>query len=125
MSGQRRLTLSNRQGRRTLDLRLLRRIVRMLLDDLLRVRQFDLGIYFVGAEEIPRLIQPFLQHKGPTDVIAFHYAQPAEGEERRAPVLRGGAKKAQRQKLPSSRGPASPPRQPELLYRSEEHTSEL
>jgi len=56
------------------DLRLLRRIVKALLQDLLRQENFDLGIYLVAAPKMTELNETFLRHKGPTDVIAFDYA---------------------------------------------------
>jgi probable rRNA maturation factor len=59
------------------DLRRLRRVAATLLQNLLEVEQYDLGIYLVGATEMTRLNETFLRHKGPTDVIAFNYAEEA------------------------------------------------
>ncbi|HWH68363.1 MAG TPA: rRNA maturation RNase YbeY [Candidatus Sulfotelmatobacter sp.] len=78
MSGT--LTLRNRQRTRALDLRLLRRIIRALLQDLLGREHFDLGFYFVGAPEMTRVNETFLQHAGSTDVITFDYNDPAQPE---------------------------------------------
>ena len=71
------LTLRNRQHTRRVDLRRLRRLAATLLQNLLEVEQFDLGIYLVGATEITRLNETFLRHKGSTDVITFNYAEEA------------------------------------------------
>ena len=76
------LTLRNRQHTRAVDLRRLRRVAATVLQNLLAVEQFDLGIYLVSATEITRLNETFLRHKGSTDVITFNYAEsggPASG----------------------------------------------
>jgi probable rRNA maturation factor len=57
------------------DLRLLRRIVRALLQETWQDGSFDLAIYVVAAAEITRLNESFLRHKGSTDVITFDYAE--------------------------------------------------
>ncbi len=69
------LTLRNRQRLRHVDLRLLRRIVRALLQETWPDGSFDLAIYVVAAPEITRLNETFLHHKGSTDVITFDYAE--------------------------------------------------
>ena len=74
---RRTLTLRNRQHTRPVDLRRLRRVAATLLQNLLAVKQFDLGVYLVSAAEITRLNETFLQHKGSTDVITFNYAETA------------------------------------------------
>src|SRR6266403_233020 len=74
------LTLANRHPTRAVDLRLLRQIVKALLQDLLLKTDFDLGIYLVAAPEMTRLNEGFLQHQGSTDVITFDYAAPAQKE---------------------------------------------
>lgn len=61
------------------DLRLLRRIVRHLLQSELQLPAWDLGVYLVGDEEIQRLNERYLQHAGPTDVLAFDYGPPPRG----------------------------------------------
>jgi probable rRNA maturation factor len=71
------LTLRNRQHTRAADLRRLRRLTATLLQNLLEVEQFDLGIYLMGTTEITRLNETFLRHKGSTDVITFNYAEKA------------------------------------------------
>ena len=69
------LALRNHQRRRCVDLRLLRRIVRTLLDDLLTVEQYNLGIFLAATPEMTRLNEKFLRHAGSTDVITFDYAE--------------------------------------------------
>ncbi len=67
------LTISNRQRTRPINVRQLRQIIRVLLEDLLRLDQVELGISFVGAAEMTRVNETFLQHPGSTDVITFDY----------------------------------------------------
>jgi probable rRNA maturation factor len=70
-----RLTLRNQVRAQPIDLRLLRRILQKLLRDLLGVREWELGIYILGAQEMTRLNETFLRHQGVTDVITFNYAE--------------------------------------------------
>jgi probable rRNA maturation factor len=67
------LVLRNRQRQQRLDMRLLRRIVQALLGRVCPTDSFDLAIYIVTQAQITHLNETFLRHKGPTDVIAFHY----------------------------------------------------
>ncbi|HEY5910506.1 MAG TPA: rRNA maturation RNase YbeY [Verrucomicrobiae bacterium] len=62
-----------------LDLRLLRRMIRVLLQDHLGRREFHLAIHFVGNVQITRLNEAYLRHRGVTDVIAFDYSKGASG----------------------------------------------
>jgi probable rRNA maturation factor len=55
-----------------------RKALTALLCDLLALPGFDLGVYIVGAKEMTRLNETFLQHQGSTDVITFDYAEPGE-----------------------------------------------
>jgi len=57
----------------------LRRIVRFLLHDLLCVKGYELGIYVLGGEEMTRLNEKFLRHRGVTDVITFTYVERPDG----------------------------------------------
>lgn len=66
------LCLRNRQRACAVDLRLLRRVVRALLDAL-EVSDFELAIHLVGLEEIVHLNETYLHHAGPTDVISFDH----------------------------------------------------
>src|ERR1043165_8877902 len=72
MSGE--LCLRNRQRLRRIDLPLLRRMIRHLLLDLLRVEDCNLGVNLVAAPEMSGLNAAFLHHSGSTDVITFNYA---------------------------------------------------
>jgi rRNA maturation RNase YbeY len=69
------LTLRNRHRSRRVNLRLLRRIAQALLRETQPDGSFDLGVYLVAAPEMTRLNENYLQHKGPTDVITFDYAE--------------------------------------------------
>jgi probable rRNA maturation factor len=69
------LLVRNHQRANPVNLPLLRRMLRFLLEDLLDRRHFDLGIHLVGSAEITRLNESFLGHRGVTDVIAFDYSQ--------------------------------------------------
>ncbi len=69
--------MRNRQRLRHVDLRLLRQIVRALLQETWREGSFDLAFYFVAAPEMTRLNETFLQHGGSTDVITFDYTERA------------------------------------------------
>jgi len=61
-----------------LDLRLLRRVIRTLLLEVLNQPRFGLEIQIVGAKEMTRLNETYLRHRGITDVIAFDYADPGQ-----------------------------------------------
>jgi rRNA maturation RNase YbeY len=73
------LVLRNRQRVRALDLRPLRRIARALLEDILGLRSYELGVHCVAAPEMIRLNQAFLEHAGSTDVITFDHADASNG----------------------------------------------
>jgi probable rRNA maturation factor len=68
-------TLDDRQRVRPVRLRLLRRLVKALLEDLLQAKDFDLGISLVATGEMTSLNETFLQHEGSTDVITFDYSE--------------------------------------------------
>ncbi len=69
------LFIKNRQRTTSVNTRLLKTIADAVLNDLLRVGNFDLVIYLVRAPEMATLNKKFLQHKGSTDVITFDYAE--------------------------------------------------
>lgn len=85
------LQLRNRQRDRRLSLPFLRRILRHVLTDQLRVPAAELGFHFVGAEEMARVNWQFLQHEGSTDVITFDYSEPSAGGGVRTECLSGEA----------------------------------
>ena len=74
------LCLRNRQQTRRVDLRLLRRILRHLLNHDLHVQEAELSLHLVPAAEIARLNEQFLRHRGSTDVITFNYAEPNQSK---------------------------------------------
>ncbi len=53
-------------------------MVETLLEELIHQEDYDLGVYLVDASEITRLNESYLRHQGPTDVIAFDYADPGK-----------------------------------------------
>lgn len=73
------LLVRNRQQTRAVNMRLLRKIARTLVADLLQLGSFELAIYVVGAREMTRLNEMYLKHRGSTDVLAFDYG---DGEKR-------------------------------------------
>lgn len=81
------LTIRNRQKTRAVDARLLRRITRALLGELLQRSEADLGVFIVAAPEMTRLNETFLRHAGPTDVITFDYSETPTGSS--PPALHG------------------------------------
>jgi probable rRNA maturation factor len=69
------LQVRNRQRDRTIDPRMLRRIAAALLENLLGISDYELGIHLVSARTSAQLNQQFLQHEGPTDVITFDFRE--------------------------------------------------
>jgi probable rRNA maturation factor len=74
------LRFFNRQKTRTISVPVLRRVTIRLLEQVAPDR-YELGIHIVGATEMARINEQFLQHEGSTDVITFDYR---EGEKSRA-----------------------------------------
>ncbi len=68
------LGLLNRQRTRKLDARQLRRCTRALLREV-GVTDAELGVTFVGDQEMTRINESFLQHEGSTDVITFDHSE--------------------------------------------------
>jgi probable rRNA maturation factor len=69
MSGD--LALFNRQRTRAINLRLLRRVIRKILDE----GNYDLAVHIVNAEMMARLNRIHLRHAGSTDVITLDYRE--------------------------------------------------
>ena len=70
MSGD--LCLRNRQRARNIDARLLRAMIRHLLEKSVGADHYDLAAHLVGSMEMTRsLNEARLRHAGPTDVISF------------------------------------------------------
>lgn len=86
------ITISNRQRIKTVNRRMLKQITAALLAGL-KVTNADLGIYLIAAPEMTRLNETFLKHRGPTDVIAFDYANPGGQCFVTAPKIRASAKR--------------------------------
>ena len=81
------LSLRNRQRTRPIDLSLLRRITRTLLSELLRLKDYQLGLHLVAASEMTHLNRQFLDRAGSTDVITFDYGE--ETKPASSPTLHG------------------------------------
>jgi probable rRNA maturation factor len=72
------LQIRNRQRRWRIDTRKLKSLLIELLAGELGVTTFEIGIHLVGAAEMARVNETFLQHEGSTDVITFsHRASPS------------------------------------------------
>jgi probable rRNA maturation factor len=69
------LTIRNRQRERTVNVRLLRQIVRALLETHLQLEVVELGVTLVDTEEMAQVNWQFLQHEGSTDVITFDHTE--------------------------------------------------
>ena len=83
------LLLRSRQRARPVNLPLLRRIARVLLEEWLALERYELGVRLVGSAEMIRLNRQFLNHEGSTDVITFDYLSPASRSPRRAARIEG------------------------------------
>lgn len=71
------LSVRNRHCGVSVNCGQLGRWTRTLLRDLLRKEIFDLAVCLVDSQEITRLNERFLQHRGSTDVITFDYCDAA------------------------------------------------
>lgn len=71
------LSFNNRQRTRTVDIPLLRRIARHVLEMELSVENYELGIHLVDADEMASVNEEFLGHEGSTDVITFDHNEQA------------------------------------------------
>lgn len=68
------LCLRNRQRKCPIDLRLLRRILRFVLEHSFNTSNYELCFHFVPAPEMAGVNEKFLDHSGPTDVITFDHS---------------------------------------------------
>ena len=68
------LSVRNRQRVRRVNTPLLRRITLHVLEEQLRVSDFELAIHLVAAPEMALVNKAFLQHEGSTDVITFDHS---------------------------------------------------
>ena len=69
------LTIGNRQRDCRIDGVFLKKLVRVHLQDQLRLNHYDLGIHLVSARRMGEANEMHLQHEGATDVITFDYAE--------------------------------------------------
>jgi len=65
------LLVRNRQRERRVDVRCLKRVAVSLLEELLALHDYELGIHFVSESQMARLNERYLRHTGATDVITF------------------------------------------------------
>ncbi|MBI2947284.1 MAG: rRNA maturation RNase YbeY [Verrucomicrobia bacterium] len=65
------LAIRNRQRSRRVHIAHLKKILRTLLVDLLRLRDYEVCVHLVSSSRIARLNARFLGHSGSTDVITF------------------------------------------------------
>ncbi|MBM3840540.1 MAG: rRNA maturation RNase YbeY [Verrucomicrobia bacterium] len=65
------VAIRNRQRSRRIHARMLKRILRVLLVELLRLGDFEVCVHLVSSSRIAWLNARFLQHSGSTDVITF------------------------------------------------------
>ena len=82
-----RLVVRSRVHACPLDLPYLRRIVRALARDLPQIHRLELGVYLVEEEEMTRLNETFLRHRGVTDVITFNYNDAGDPESIHAEIF--------------------------------------
>jgi probable rRNA maturation factor len=68
------LVIRNRQRVRRVHTLLLRRIALHVLQEQLRVGDFELALHLVAAAEMARVNQTFLDHEGSTDVVTFDHS---------------------------------------------------
>ena len=65
--------IKNPQRKRKIDTRLLRCITRTLMEDHLRIAEFEISVHIINEREMTRMNEQFLGHEGSTDVITFDY----------------------------------------------------
>jgi len=104
----REVSFRNRQRTRALNIPLLRRITRHVLESDLGVASCELGVHLVEPEEMERVNQQFLGHEGSTDVITFDYRSSVQGRavlprgpNRRKCITRQQAQAAAQQRRPT------------------------
>ncbi len=70
------LVIGNRQRTVAIETPQLRRLARSLLEEIPGLENYELGLHLVGAVEMARINQQFLNHSGSTDVITFDNSEP-------------------------------------------------
>jgi len=71
------ISARNVQRRHPVASREARKVVGLLMDELLEIEAYDLSILFVNETRMAQLNKTHLQHEGPTDIITFDYCTPA------------------------------------------------
>ncbi|MGY8650654.1 MAG: rRNA maturation RNase YbeY [Verrucomicrobiia bacterium] len=71
------ISARNMQRRHPVASREARKVVGLLMDELLEIEAYDLSILFVNETRMAQLNKTHLQHEGPTDIITFDYCTPA------------------------------------------------
>jgi probable rRNA maturation factor len=71
MSGD--LRVFNRQRAPTVDSRRLRSLILSLLEEGMKLEEFDLAVHLVGERAMAKCNEKYLGHKGTTDVITLDY----------------------------------------------------
>ena len=83
------VVIANRQRTKKINARRLKEIVRALFGEL-NITEAELGIHLVGAREMARVNETFLQHERATDVITFdHSEQKQKAESRKQKSVHG------------------------------------
>jgi probable rRNA maturation factor len=73
------LVVRNAQRTQLVDGRRMRLAARHLLEELLRLHRYQLGVHLVSARRMAAMNKKWLGHQGPTDVITFdHRAETPE-----------------------------------------------
>jgi probable rRNA maturation factor len=76
----RELQLRNRQRDRAIDIKLLKQLTQVLLQEELGLMRYELGVHFVSPKRMAEVNEEFLQHEGSTDVITFDYREGYDAE---------------------------------------------
>jgi rRNA maturation RNase YbeY len=81
------LLVRNRQRTRPVNTRLLRWMMRHLLQELLDIESYDLCVTLISDRAMTRLNEEHLRHAGTTDVITFDYNDPATPDRIRGEIF--------------------------------------
>jgi probable rRNA maturation factor len=83
----RHIIIGNPQRAPRLNTSLFRQVIAFLLGDLLGITGYRLEFQLLDTREMTRVNETFLHHRGPTDVIAFDYREPATPQFLHAEIL--------------------------------------
>ena len=73
MKSERALLVRNHQRDRKIDSAFLRKAVTTLLEEVMKIREYEVGVHLVTRPRIKELNETYLRHEGSTDVITFDY----------------------------------------------------